>query len=98
MSTSPQAALTARQSALLVRSTQLRGAVGQDATVLRRPMAFADQLHTGWAWFRAHPEWPIGVAVALLVIRPKRAIAMGLRAWWLWRTVQRVRQQVAMLT
>ncbi len=84
-----------RQQQLLVRSSRLRQRLADDAQVLQRPLALADQVRHGWQWLRAHPEVPAAGALLLALIRPRRAWRLASRAWagWqLWRRVQRLQQ------
>ena len=83
-------ALASRQRVLLVRSAELRARLATDATVLQRPLALADRVHTGWRWARAHPEALIAALVVVAALRPRRAWRWGLRVWWGWRTARRL--------
>ncbi len=84
-----------RQQQLLARSELLRHQLADDAQVLQRPLALADQVRQGFRWLKTHPEVLAGGAVLLALIRPRRAWRLALRAWagWqLWQRVQRVQQ------
>lgn len=84
-----------RQQQLLARSNLLRQQLADDAQVLQRPLALADQVRHGFRWLKAHPEVLAGAAVLLALLRPQRAWRLALRGWagWqLWRRVQRVQQ------
>jgi hypothetical protein len=83
-----------RQHELLLRSSELRTQMTRDTAVLQAPLALADQVRTGWAWLRAHPEWPLGAVVVLAVLRPRRALRWGSRLWWAWRSWRRVQRLV----
>lgn len=85
-----------RQALLLQHSARLRQQLGGDAQVLQRPLALAEQVHNGWRWLRAHPEW-VGAGVLLLVVlRPRRMPRLlwrlGSRAWAGWQLWQRARR------
>ncbi len=95
MSQAQQAALHRRQRALIVRSTELRLAAQADLTLWRRPAAGADKVLQALAWLRVHPEWPIGAAVTILVVRPRRALRWGLRLWSGWRLVRRLQRHLS---
>ena len=82
--------LAQRQTELLMRSALLRERLASDVQVLRRPLALADNLRTGWNWLRAHPEAPLVAAAVVVVMRPRRALSWAARLWWGWRTVQRL--------
>jgi hypothetical protein len=86
--------LELRRARLLARSAELRMAVGQQAEVLRTPLAVADQVRAGAAWLRQHPEWPIGVLVVLLIVRPRRVFRWSSRLFWGWQMWRRARPVV----
>lgn len=87
-----QLALARRQQALLLRSADLRGALGRDLRRLQAPLALADRLRGGWHWLRAHPELPLAAAAVLVVLRPRRAWRWSLRLWWAWRSWRRLQR------
>ena len=91
MKTSRAEEIRLRQQLLLLRSQELRGQLSLQAAALQPPLAWADQLRAGWAWLRGHPEWPIGAALVVIVIRPRRALRWGTRLWWAWQTLRRLR-------
>lgn len=78
--------LALRQQRLLVRSAQLRLALADQAQVLRRPLAVADQAQHGLQWLYRNPQWPMGALVLLVLVRPRRAVVWGGRLWWAWRS------------
>jgi hypothetical protein len=82
---------------LLKRSAELRGTFARQAQGLKAPLALADQVRAGVQWLRRHPEWPLGVAVALAVARPKRALRWAGRLWWAWTSLRRARSWLALL-
>jgi len=87
-----------RQQQLQVRSGRLRQQLVDDAQLLRRPLALADQVRHGWQWLRAHPEVLAGGALLLALVRPRRAWRLASRAWagWqLWRRLQRLGQSLS---
>ena len=88
------AALARRQRALLVRSAELRAQLSTDLQVLAPPLRLADQVWDAWRWLRAHPAVPVSVVVALAVLRPRRALRLGLRLWWGWQTFRRLQQRL----
>ena len=77
-------ALARRQQQLLARSAQLRGEVAQQMQPWKQKLGLVDRVrsnvHSAWHWLRRHPEVPAGVAVGLVVLRPRRAWALG----WRW--------------
>ena len=93
-------ALAVRQQQLLARSAYLRLQVTQDMAPWQSRLGQVDRARaavaTGWQWLRAHPEVPAGAAVLLMLLRPKRALALAWRwgrrgwlGWQIWRRVQR---------
>jgi hypothetical protein len=87
-----QQALDARSQQLQDRSAQLRGQLAQQAQVLRTPLALADQVHQGWRWLKANPQW-VGLGVALVVVwRPRRVVWLAGRLWAGWRLWQRLQR------
>ena len=65
----------------------------QQVQVLRRPLGVADKARSATQWLLQHPEWPLGVAALLIVLRPGRALRWASYAWQgygLYRRVQRV--------
>lgn len=91
------AALARRQQQLLARSAELRGRLATDAAVLGRPLALADRVREGWRWLAGHPEVPLVAVVVVVVLRPRRALRWGLRAWAAWGTLRRVRRRLQVI-
>ena len=69
--------------------------LNQQAQVLRRPLALADAAQTGLQWIYRNPAWPIGALTLVLLLRPKRALVWGGRAWWVWKRYRRVQDWLA---
>lgn len=82
-----------RQQLLLLRSQDLRGRLALQAAALQPPLAWADRLRAGWQWLHAHPEWPLGTALVVIVLRPRRALRWGIRLWSAWQTLRRLQRQ-----
>jgi hypothetical protein len=80
-----------RQLALLARSDELRASLKLQVAALRPALNWAERAREGWLWLRAHPEWPLGAALVLVVLRPRRSLRWGLRLWSGWRLWQRLR-------
>lgn len=95
MTPGPAQLLAARQQALLARSAALRARWQTDLAALRPPLALADQLRDVWRWLYAHPEWPVGLAVAVAVARPRRVLNWGLRLWAGWQWWRRLQNRLA---
>ncbi len=85
-------ALAQRQQRLLLQIAQQRGEVARAWHDLQPPLLLADRVRQAWLWLRAHPEWPLAAGVALVLLRPRRTMRWGLRAWWGWRQWQRLRR------
>jgi len=93
MSTPDRAEILLRRERLIQRSEQLRTAWAQQVQVVRTPLGVADQARSATQWLMQHPEWPLGVAALIIVLRPGRALRWGTYAWQgygLYRRVQRV--------
>jgi hypothetical protein len=88
-------ALMLRQQQLLIRSAQLRMSFTEQTQLLKRPLAIADDARAGMQWLMRNPQWPLGVFVFAIVLRPTRALRWGARAWWAWKTVQRAQSWLA---
>lgn len=95
MMRAPSPPVTARQRALLAQSARLRASWQTDLAALRPPLAVADQARDAWQWLRAHPEWPAGLAVVLVVARPRLALRWGLRLWTAWQWWRRLQPRLA---
>ena len=83
--------LVLRQQRLLVRSTQLRLALAEQAQVFEKPLAVADQVRGSLQWLYRNPQWPLGALLVLLALRPRRALRWGGRLWLAWKTFDRAR-------
>lgn len=81
-----------RQERLRQRSAVLRARIGRDVQVLRRPLEAADAARAGLQWLRRHPEVPVGLAVATVVVRPSRAWHWGWRLWGAWQAWRRLQR------
>jgi hypothetical protein len=83
--------LAERRLQLVQRSAELRHQLAQDAMVMAPWLGAADGVRAlGW-WAKRHPAW-VGAAVATLaVLKPRRAVSWGLKAWSGWRMWQRAR-------
>ncbi len=91
-------ALALRQQQLLARSAELRARVAVEIAPLKQRLSTVDRVRSavsrGWLWLRRHPEVPAGLALAVVVMRPKRALRWGWRwgrrAWLGWQLYRRV--------
>ena len=83
--------LLGRQQRLQVRSAQLRFALADQAQVLRRPLALADQVQSGLQWLYHNPQWPLGALVLVILVRPPRTVVWARRLWWTWNMFNHAR-------
>jgi hypothetical protein len=84
--------LLLRRERLRQRSDALRRDWGQQVQVLRRPLGLADQARAAGRWLLQHPEWPLGVAVLIVLVRPGRALrwaSYAMQGYGIYRRVQR---------
>ena len=86
-----------RQQRLLVRSAQLRLNLADQALIFKKPLAVVDQVQVGLHWVYRNPLLPLGALLILVVVRPRRAIRCGGRAWAAWKTFKRARNWIAKL-
>ncbi len=59
----------------------------------RTPLSLADRARAAVQWLARNPEWPLGAALLLIVLRPSRALRWSAYAWngyTLYRRAQRV--------
>ena len=83
--------LVLRQKLLLARSAELRFTLADQAQVFKRPLTIADKAQDGLQWLFRHPVWPLGALIALVVLRPRRAILWSGRLWGAWKMFKRAR-------
>lgn len=87
------AELLRRRERLLLRSERLRLELAAQVHTLRRPLAVADKAREATHWLLAHPEWPLGAAALVLVLRPARTLrwaGYALQGYSLYRRAQRL--------
>jgi YqjK-like protein len=89
------AQLLQRREALRHRSSLLRQDWGVQVQVLRKPLGLADQARAATQWLVQHPEWPLGAALLIVLLRPGRALRWATFAWQGYGVVRRVRKLVA---
>lgn len=90
--------LVLRQQRLLMRSAQLRIALADQAQIFKKPLAVADQARSSLQWLYRNPQWPLGALLVLFLLRPRRVILWGGRAWWAWTAFNRARSWVTALS
>lgn len=87
------AELLRRRERLLLRSERLRVQWAAQVQALHRPLAVADKAREATHWLLEHPEWPLGAAALLLVLRPARTLrwaGYALQGYSLYRRAQRL--------
>jgi hypothetical protein len=89
--------LAARREALRLRSTLLRERLAVGAAEWQAPLSLADSALDGLRWLRSHPEWPLGAALALVVLRPRLLLRWAGRGFWAWQLWRRARPHVRTL-
>jgi hypothetical protein len=94
MTTRQAESLALRQHALLARSAVLRANMGMQLQVLEKPLAVADEVRAGWRWLLGHPEWPLGAAAVVVVMRPLRVARLSLRLWSAWRLARSIQRRL----
>jgi len=87
--------LLLRQQQLLTRSAELRLALAAQARVFRKPLGLVDRAREALQWLANNPAWPAGVALGLLLVRPRNALKWGERVWWAWQTYRQTRAWIA---
>jgi hypothetical protein len=79
------AKLAQRRAELVARSAVQRAELGNIVHSWRVPMAIADQGVATWRFLRGHPALLVGLGVAFVVARPRKAVKWLRRGWTLWR-------------
>jgi Tfp pilus assembly protein FimV len=79
-----------KRGELLARSRQLRAQLATESRPLQRTLALADRVRDRARWLAANPQWLAALAAVPILLRPRRALAWGLKLWWGWRLVRRV--------
>ena len=92
MSTLSSEDLLRRRERLLMRSSQLRVDMSWHVQGLRKPLERADQARDAVQWLARHPEWPLGVAVVIVLLRPRRALNWAGFAWQGYNVYRRVQR------
>jgi len=80
-----EAALAARRQALVRASAVHREVLQVQLQRYAPVLAAANTVMAGAAWLRRHgPLVAAGTGVGLLLVRPRRMLRLGMRAWSLW--------------
>lgn len=51
----------------------------------------AEKIRSGMRWAKMNPEWVVGIAVALLVARPRAFYRWAKRGFFVWQSLRRLR-------
>lgn len=89
--------LVLHRQRLLMRSSELRLTLKEQAGVFKKPFAVADHARDGLQWIARNPKWPLGVLLVIIVLRPRRAIVWSNRLWWGWQMFKRAQNLIATL-
>ena len=93
MTASSRDELLRRREQLLMRSSVLRDDWSRQVQALRAPLGVADQVRAGAQWLLQHPEWPIGAALVIVLLRPRRLLrwaGFAVQGYGVYRRVQRL--------
>ena len=74
---------------LVRRSMLLREQIANESRQLTPTVRVADTAFDAAAWVKANPGLVLGIAGSLFVLRPKRMVGLGLKAWGMWRVGSR---------
>lgn len=69
----------------------------QQVAVFAPAFSFVDQVRAGIEFIRQRPHWLVGVAVAIVVARPRRAFRWLRRGFIVWQLYRRWRVRTAAL-
>ena len=83
-----------KKQRLQLESQRLREQATTFASGMAPAFTAAEKMRTGWHWLKAHPAVPVGLAVAVIVVRPALAWRWGRRAWLGWKSWQRLRARI----
>lgn len=83
-----------RQQRLLARSSQLRLHMADVVQEFKKPLAIADSVQACLQWLYHNPLWPLSTLLVVVVLRPRRVISWGGRAWWAWKAFKRAKMWI----
>ena len=79
-----------KKQRLLIKSEQLRNEFGRNGLGVKPVFQVADAGVAGARWLQRHPEVVVGVAVTLVVARPKTVWRWSRRAYTGWKAWQQL--------
>lgn len=77
--------LALRRVLLQRRSAALRNEVAHHGQALQPWLSAADTVRGFARWMQKNPLWVGAVVTTLVVLKPKRSLALGLKLWTGWR-------------
>ncbi len=83
--------LALKKQRLQFRSATLRRDLAEDMKGATPAFRTVEQVRAGITWLRTHPQLVVGIAIAVLVVRPKagwRWARRGFIAWQAWRRLR----------
>lgn len=83
--------LALKKQRLQFKSATLRRDLTEDMKGAAPAFRTVEQVRAGLVWLRAHPQLVVGVAIAVLVVRPTsgwRWARRGVIAWQAWRRLR----------
>jgi pterin-4a-carbinolamine dehydratase len=83
--------LALKRQRLQLRAGAQRLELRQQLTAYAPVVKFADQVRAGIEYVKHHPHWLVGIAVAVVVARPRRAFRWLRRGFVAWQLYRRVR-------
>lgn len=84
--------LMRRRGQLVLRSSQLRADWGRQVQGLRTPLHLADRTRDGVQWLAQNPQWPFGVVLVVVLLRPRRVMRLAGTLWQGWAVLRRVQR------
>lgn len=90
-----QIELAVRRGRLLAQIDAQRADLRRLVTPVEQTLGVADGVARGVHYLQSHPEYVGTAFVALLIVRPRRALRWVRRAYFVWRTWHGLRRQFA---
>ena len=82
-----------KQRLQMVAATQ-RLQMAQHLQVLAPAFAAIDSAQTVGRWLKAHPQWVVGAAAVVLVVKPRTAFRWLRRGYFAWRALRRAQESL----
>lgn len=81
-----------RRERIRARIAQERRDLGAALAPFAPAVSVLDGGWNAWRYLRAHPQWLVGGAFALVVWRPRGSLKWARRAWGAWRAWRQWRE------